>query len=125
MPKVKNFFRILKLLHYKYFKNINFFFFQKIFFLIKKKNSVTKFKKVEKKIFIKQILKNFEHEKKQLFKLVHVNNSIFDFKNKINLSKAYSNLLNKLVKKCKYKNITINNNEKNFSKIFKNIIAND
>ena len=125
--KLKNFFRILKIAlpyKYEYYKNINFFDIKKIFF-ISKKNSITKFEKIEKKIFINQIVRNFRHEKKQLFKLVFVNNSIIKFKNKINLTKTYSNHLNELLKKCKYKNIIINKNEKNFFKIFKNIIAND
>ena len=85
----------------------------------------TKFIAVKKSFFARQILENFKHEKKQLFKLVLLNNSIDRFNKKISLIKIYNNLLIRLLKKCKFRNFIIDKNKKNFKTLFLKILQND
>ena len=125
--KLKELFRILRfILPYKYklFKNINFFTVKNFFFL-KQRNLVSiKFQKIKKKAFANQILENFKHEKRQLLKLVLINNSISEFKNKKNLVKIYYLGLIKILNNCKYRNILIGKNKKNFNEILNKILVN-
>ena len=126
--KINEILRILRVsLPYKYmiFKNINSFNIKQILFITQKKKAKTKFIAVKKSFFARQILENFKHEKKQLFKLVLLNNSIDRFNKKISLIKIYNNLLIRLLKKCKFRNFIIDKNKKNFKTLFLKILQND
>jgi hypothetical protein len=126
--KIKNFFHIFKLAlpyKYKYFKNVDSFSIDKIFFINQKKSSKVYVINVSKKLISKQILKNFKHEKKQLVQLVSVNNSITNFKNKINLMKLYNNMIISILDICTCKNVSVNKENKDFNEIFNKILIND
>ena len=125
--KLKELFRILRIIlpyKYQYFKNINFFTFKNFFFVKQKNLFSIKFQSIKKNAFANQILENFKHEKKRLLKLVSINNSISEFRNKKNLIKIYNLGLIKILNNCKYRNILIGKNKKNFNKILNEILVN-
>ena len=53
-----------------------------------------------------------------------INNSISEFRNKKNLIKIYNLGLIKILNNCKYRNILIGKNKKNFNKILNEILVN-
>jgi hypothetical protein len=126
--KIKEFFRLSRLIlpyKYKYFENVDLFKLNNVFFINQKKKSKIFVLNVSKRVISKQILENFEHERKHLIRLTLVNNSIAKFKNKINLIKLYNSLLVSLLNICKHKNILINKKNKDFNEIFNKILIND
>ena len=110
---------------YKYFKNVDFFKLNYVFFIKQGNNKKIYINKVAKEKISNQITKNFFYEKKRLLSLVLANNSVLKFKNKIPLLKFYKNLLNQNLNFQTYKNILINKYKKNFTQILKEIVAND
>lgn len=125
---LREFLRIIRLslpYKYKYFKNVDFFKLNYVFFIKQGNNKKIYINKVAKEKISNQITKNFFYEKKRLLSLVLTNNSVLKFKNKIPLFKFYKNLLNQNLNFQTYKNILINRYKKNFTQILKEIVAND